>query len=179
MEKSWIISILDCDEVWISNIECFVIFDKILRKQITYWSKKILQLIRNMFSQFWAIEKKIITNIRQYSIFKLRVIPKWDTKDQIFFSKYIEFCNLLKHWIIISISFFKVRIFWEGHKIWKDLPLKIWRYSVASNFKWKIFSNLVAFSEYPNFNKNTSSCGSDRITFLARGWTQSWKVSEI
>ena len=45
----------------------------------------------------------------------------------------------------------KVRIFWEGHKIWKNLPLKIWRYSVTTNFKWKIFSNFVAFSEYPNF----------------------------
>ena len=46
----------------------------------------------------------------------------------------------------------KVRIFWEGHKIRKKLPLKIWRYWVTSNFKWKIFSNFVAFSEYPNFN---------------------------
>ena len=27
----------------------------------------------------------------------------------------------------------KVRIFWEGHKIWKNLPLKIWRYWVALN----------------------------------------------
>jgi hypothetical protein len=45
----------------------------------------------------------------------------------------------------------KVRIFWEGHKVWKNLPLKIWRYWVTSNFKWKIFSNFVAFSEYPNF----------------------------
>ena len=25
---------------------------------------------------------------------------------------------------------FKVKIFWEGHKIWKNLPLRIWRYSV-------------------------------------------------
>ena len=33
----------------------------------------------------------------------------------------------------------------------KNLPLKIWHYSVTSNFKWKIFSNFVAFSEYPNF----------------------------
>ena len=48
----------------------------------------------------------------------------------------------------------KVWIIWEGHKIWKNLPLKIWRYWVASNFKWKIFSNFVAFSEYPNFTKN-------------------------
>ena len=27
----------------------------------------------------------------------------------------------------------KVRIFWEGHKILKNLPLKFWRYWVASN----------------------------------------------
>ena len=48
----------------------------------------------------------------------------------------------------------KVRIFWEGHKIWKNLPLKIGHYSVTSNFTWKIFSNFVAFSEYPNFKKD-------------------------
>ena len=45
----------------------------------------------------------------------------------------------------------KVRIFRDVHKIWKSLPLKILHYSVTSNFKWKIFSNFVAFSEYPNF----------------------------
>ena len=45
----------------------------------------------------------------------------------------------------------KVQIFWEVHKIWKNLPLKIWRYWAVSNFKWKIFSNFVTFSEYPNF----------------------------
>ena len=32
----------------------------------------------------------------------------------------------------------KVRIVWEGHKIWKNLSLKIWCYLVTSNFKWKI-----------------------------------------
>ena len=42
-----------------------------------------------------------------------------------------------------------VRILGEGHKIWKNLPLKIWHHSVTS--KWMIFSNFVAFSEYPNF----------------------------
>ena len=44
----------------------------------------------------------------------------------------------------------KVRIFWEGHKIWKNLPLKIWRHSVTSNFNWKIFfkfSGLLRISE--------------------------------
>ena len=45
----------------------------------------------------------------------------------------------------------KVRIFLEGHKIWKNLPDKIWRYWVTSNFKWKISSNFLALSEYPNF----------------------------
>ena len=47
----------------------------------------------------------------------------------------------------------KVRIFWEDHKIWKNLPLKIWSHLVKSNFKWKFFSNFVAFSEYPNFKE--------------------------
>ena len=61
----------------------------------------------------------------------------------------------------------KVRIFWEGHKIWKNLPLKIWRYSVTSNFRWKIFSNLVAFSEYPNFNLLVlHNCNNDFYIFV-------------
>ena len=40
----------------------------------------------------------------------------------------------------------------KATKFEKNLPLKIWRYWVASNLKKKIFSNFVAFSEYPNFN---------------------------
>ena len=40
----------------------------------------------------------------------------------------------------------------KATKFEKNLPLKIWRYWVASNFKWIFFSNFVAFSEYPNFN---------------------------
>ena len=32
-------------------------------------------------------------------------------------------------------------------------PRSFWCYLVGSNFKWKIFSNFVAFSEYPNCNK--------------------------
>ena len=61
-----------------------------------------------------------------------------------------------KSWIdeTISLIIVKVRVFWEGHKIWKKFPLKIWHYSATSNFKWKIFSNCVAFSEYPHFNFN-------------------------
>ena len=54
---------------------------------------------------------------------------------------------------ILIIVIGKVWIFWKGHKIRKNLPLKIWRYSIASNFKWKIFLNFVAFSECPNYMK--------------------------
>ena len=62
----------------------------------------------------------------------------------------------IQNWVSLILTFFlsrfvKVWIFWEGHKIGKNLPPKIWHYWVASNFKWKIFSNFVAFSEYPNF----------------------------
>ena len=41
----------------------------------------------------------------------------------------------------------KVRIFWESQKIWKNLPLKIWRYSVTSNCKWKIFFQILCPSK--------------------------------
>ena len=39
---------------------------------------------------------------------------------------------------------FKVRIFWKGHKIWKNLPPLIWCHSVASNLRWKIFFKFCA-----------------------------------
>ena len=45
----------------------------------------------------------------------------------------------------------KVRIFWEGHKIWKNLPLKIYRYWVVSNFEWKIFFQI----SWPSQNVQT------------------------
>ena len=41
----------------------------------------------------------------------------------------------------------KVRMFWKGHKIWKNLPPFIWHYLVTTNFKWKIFSNFVFVSK--------------------------------
>ena len=40
----------------------------------------------------------------------------------------------------------------KASKFEKNLPLIIWLYWGASNFKWKFSSNCVAFSEYPNFN---------------------------
>ena len=39
----------------------------------------------------------------------------------------------------------------NGTKFEINLPLSNRHYSVASNVKWKIFSNFVAFSEYLNF----------------------------
>ena len=66
---------------------------------------------------------------------------------------------------------FKVRIFWEGHKIWKNLPFRIRRYSLTSNFMWKIFSNFVAFSEYPNFTlKYENLSGNLSLIFFFKFW---------
>ena len=33
------------------------------------------------------------------------------------------------------------------HKIWKNLPLQIWRYWVTSNWKWKIFFRILCPSQ--------------------------------
>ena len=54
----------------------------------------------------------------------------------------------INHWTWV----YKVWTFWKEHKIWKNLPLKIWHHWVTSNFKWKIFSNFVSLSECLNFN---------------------------
>ena len=43
----------------------------------------------------------------------------------------------------------KVQIFWEGHKIWRNLHLTF----VLSSASQKISQNFVAFSEYMNFKK--------------------------
>ena len=75
---------------------------------------------------------------------------------QIFFLHLFWYSMKWKHCMLLvhDSPLFKVRIFWEGHKIWKNLPLKIWCYWVASNFKWKVSSNFVAFSKYPNFTNS-------------------------
>ena len=110
------------------------------------------------------------------TILALGLIRKWKPKFDDTFGRYrnwyqnqiskVKSCNkywnyLALVWGIFShhkrasktkrIGFDKVWTFWEGHKIWKNLPLKIWRYLVMSNFKWNILSNIVFFSECPNF----------------------------
>ena len=59
-------------------------------------------------------------------------------------------------WWRIS-NLLKFRYSEKAIEIWKSLPLEIWRYWVESNFKWKIFSNFIVFSEYPNFNQSQHS----------------------
>ena len=73
----------------------------------------------------------------------------------IFLSEMAEICMFWQNNVLrIKIAqVCKVRISWEGHKIWKNLPLK-WHYSCT----WKIFSNFVAFSEYPNFSYKPVTC---------------------
>ena len=47
--------------------------------------------------------------------------------------------------------FSKVHIFWEGHKILRNLPLTFDCVCTAVKSKGKISQNFVAFSEYMNF----------------------------
>ena len=49
--------------------------------------------------------------------------------------KILNIDTMLKSFQNPIILIDKVRIFWEGHKIWKNLPHKIWCYWVASNSK--------------------------------------------
>ena len=71
----------------------------------------------------------------------------------------------------------------EESKIWKNLPLNIWRCSVASNSNWKIFSNFVPFSECPNFMKKYMTahrqCSQSKKWNLAQTkvtlWYQVWR----
>ena len=60
----------------------------------------------------------------------------------------------------------KFRYFEKATKFEKNLPLKLWCYWVASNFKWKILSNFVAFSEYPNFTVLICTVASDKNLLL-------------
>ena len=60
-----------------------------------------------------------------------------------------------RKYILCNFFIGKLRHCERATKFEKNLPLKIWCYSVTSNFKRKIFSNFVAFSNYPNFDSQT------------------------
>ena len=60
-------------------------------------------------------------------------------------------CQLYLHSYLIFFAIVqtvKVHIFWEGHKILRNLPLTV---CTAVKSKGKISQNCVAFSEYMNF----------------------------
>ena len=84
-------------------------------------------------------------------------------KEFFYYSK-IFFFHLRWQFLILIILnqrfFLKVRIFWEGHKIWKNLPLKIWRYSV------RFFQILWPSQNIPTLTK-----------FFLFGFCTSWKFS--
>ena len=50
------------------------------------------------------------------------------------------------------IFFFTVHIFWEGHKILKNLHLRVDRYYIGQIYSGD-FQKFVASSEYMNFTK--------------------------
>ena len=106
------------------------------------WSTIYLKATKNqkVFSFLSYLHKMTVKTV---PLFFLYFLWRWDEIENTF-EDFATFND--------KRDFAKVRIFWEGHKIQKNLPLKVWRYWVTSNFKWKIFSNFVAFSEYPNFN---------------------------
>ena len=58
----------------------------------------------------------------------------------------------LSYWLCWFIKFGRSE---KGTKFEKNLLLKIWCCSVASNSNWKIFSNFVPFSECPNYRLDT------------------------
>ena len=70
---------------------------------------------------------------------------RWPTLRNSFYNKLYFTCKLL---LTTPLMF---RYSEKATNFEKNLPVEIWRYWVASNFKRKIFSNFVAFSEYPNF----------------------------
>ena len=127
-----------------------------------------------------------IFKIHNWTDIKVYVVTIFDTFGNTRWKQCFSTCLKLKldlfliHQKIIRvfILLFKVRIFWEGHKIWKNLPLKTWGNSVTSIFKWKIFSNFMAFSEYLNFKWPIESIISLRWPCLRgtriprpRGWS--------
>jgi hypothetical protein len=72
-------------------------------------------------------------------------------------------------WRIYSLI--KVWTFWEGHKIWKNLPLKIWRNWVTQIESGRFLKNFVPFSERLNFNGLVTVM---EFTHTFRHWVKSF-----
>ena len=111
-----------------------------------------------LFLLFWKRSTSVA--LRSWLRESHRLLLPWLSKAFVIISSKhngisIKICLIINKLICFQFVLFwcKVRIFWEGHKIWKNLPLKIWRYS---NVKFQVedfFFKFVAFSVYPNFLK--------------------------
>ena len=78
------------------------------------------------------------------------------SESKICLPKNLEFLHSLSFLLpSLKVIFFSVSIMFsfseKATKFEKNLPPCIWRYSVTSNFKWKIFPNFVPFSKRLNF----------------------------
>ena len=66
-------------------------------------------------------------------------------------------------------SYFKVKILWEGHKIWKIYPTLVWHYLVMSKQDGRFFKICLAFSKYLIFKfQEDQKC-------LSLHWLGTWK----
>ena len=114
-----------------ASVACFVLTRQVMT--IMYGTSGRELWVGTLFYLFLGTFIKYVQNYfrevdLQHKIFLISIFVC--TKD------FFITCN---KWLHFPICTSKVWTFWEGHKIWKNLPLKIWRYWVMSNFKWKIF----------------------------------------
>ena len=125
---------------------------------IQFWNILIKKCATNQDRLLFATlryKKVVFQKMHPRDVIWVPKLSHWVVKwDWVWCSVHILRCPWLRlswYQFMLVGDHFKVRIFWEGHKIWKNLSLKICHYSVTSNFKWNNFSNFVTFSECPNF----------------------------
>ena len=94
-----------------------------------FWSEKK----KNIVMKQWERKKMHIVEVVAL-IIMMNVVNNW-TEALFYLWNWPltrQFNQLVSRYVEEHLKFGYV--FWEGHKIWKNLPLKIWRYSVA---RWK------------------------------------------
>ena len=103
----------------------------------------ILEVPRLEFFETHAILKHLLQCLAHIEL--LRLLYQWQ---QLF----CPFWYKIQFFIIICSL--KVHIFWEGHKILRNLPLTFdySKYICTVKSKAKISQNVLAFSKYMNFN---------------------------
>ena len=141
-----------------------IVYDKFmftnLRRQLTKWAQcanislPTKLLTKNIFLDICFPYQMICNHLKIHlvlikEIFIIFILvnkyhEEWNIQSD--FAKECASNFVLKYFIGC-----KVQIFWEGHNFFSSLPLFIWHYLVASNYKWKKGHIFVAFSEYLNF----------------------------